>query len=358
MASQPSLIAIIFWALVTFSLLVVIHEGGHFFAARWFKVRVHEFMIGLPGPSLRFRGKKSGTYFGITAVPLGGYVRIAGMEPGAEDPRLAKALATAAVLGTIDAPALARSLEIERDDAASLLATLADWGALEESTEDDHSYVSVAKADEAADADALLARYRVHTYRGLKTWQRIVVLSMGVLMNLLTAILIFTVTLSVFGMPAPSRTLETVAKSSPAAKAGLQKGDTIVAVAGVPVRKWESVLKELRTHKPGETITVVYERDGQRAVAVATLAAKPDGTPLLGVTSAATNVRVPVLEALRLSFEWTGMVFVAIGQFFNPATFQASVGNARSVVGISVEAARAAETGILNYAWLVALLSL
>ena len=81
----------VFWGVLTFSILVVLHEGGHFLTARAFGVHVHEFMIGLPGPAIRFRGKK--TDYGITAIPLGGYVRISGMEPGPEEPLLGPALA-------------------------------------------------------------------------------------------------------------------------------------------------------------------------------------------------------------------------------------------------------------------------
>ena len=44
--------AALFWGIVTFSILVVLHEGGHFLAARAFGVTVHEFMVGLPGPAL------------------------------------------------------------------------------------------------------------------------------------------------------------------------------------------------------------------------------------------------------------------------------------------------------------------
>ena len=79
-----SAVSALFWFIVTFSILVVLHEGGHFLVARSFGVHVHEFMIGLPGPAIRFHGKK--TDYGITAVPLGGYVRITGMNPHEEIP--------------------------------------------------------------------------------------------------------------------------------------------------------------------------------------------------------------------------------------------------------------------------------
>ena len=49
---------IVFWGVLTFSILVVLHEGGHFLAARAFGVKVHEFMLGLPGPALRFHDEE------------------------------------------------------------------------------------------------------------------------------------------------------------------------------------------------------------------------------------------------------------------------------------------------------------
>lgn len=67
--------------IVSFSLLVVIHEGGHFAAAKLFKVRVEKFYIFFdPWFTLfRWKPKKSKTEYGIGWLPLGGYVKIAGM---------------------------------------------------------------------------------------------------------------------------------------------------------------------------------------------------------------------------------------------------------------------------------------
>lgn len=67
--------------ILSLSLLVIIHEGGHFAFARLFKVRVEKFYIFFdPWFSLfKFKAKKSGTEYGIGWLPLGGYVKIAGM---------------------------------------------------------------------------------------------------------------------------------------------------------------------------------------------------------------------------------------------------------------------------------------
>jgi regulator of sigma E protease len=355
--ANPPVWAIIFWGLLTFSLLVVIHEGGHFFAARRFGIRVHEFMLGLPGPSLKWRSKKSGTYYGATAIPLGGYVRIAGMEPGAEDELLGSALKVAAEAGTVDADRLADALQIGHDRAVSLLVTLDDWGSIEKDPAEQGRYRALVTADPDTDSAELLSSERIHTYRGLKTWQRVTVLSMGVLMNLITAILLFTVTLSVFGIPEATLRIDTVEKASPAARAGLKAGDVIAAIDGAKVKDWQAFLTDLGKRKPGDTIRLTVSRS-RTPVTVTAILAESAKRPFLGVRAKVENVRPDPLAALGMSLQWTGLVFVGVAQFFNPATFQQSVQGARSVVGISVETARAASAGALQYVWIVALLSL
>lgn len=69
---------------VVLGFLVLIHEGGHFLAARWARVWVHEFAIGF-GPAF-FKRKGKETLYALRIFPLGGYVRMAGeSEPAGED---------------------------------------------------------------------------------------------------------------------------------------------------------------------------------------------------------------------------------------------------------------------------------
>ena len=61
------------------SLLVLVHEFGHFLMARIFKVRVEKFQIFFGTPIIEFKPPNSDTEYGIGWLPLGGYVKIAGM---------------------------------------------------------------------------------------------------------------------------------------------------------------------------------------------------------------------------------------------------------------------------------------
>ncbi len=60
-------------------LVVLVHEGGHFLAAKSFGIKVHEFFVGF-GPRI-WSMRRGETEYGVKALPLGGYVRIAGMSP-------------------------------------------------------------------------------------------------------------------------------------------------------------------------------------------------------------------------------------------------------------------------------------
>ncbi len=347
----------LFWGVITFSLIVVIHEGGHFLTARMFGVKVHEFMVGLPGPAIRFRGKK--TTYGVTAIPLGGYVRIAGMDPGPEDPRLAEVLASLTRVGTANAIEVSTVTGFDSGDADRMLITLADWDALVQSPDDEYTYVSRFTPEEASDPTALLDKARSVTYRALPTWKRVVVLSAGVVLNLVTAIAVFTFVLSVFGYLQETTFVGGVNPGSGAQAAGIRADDRLVSFDGVPIGEWADLTREVTVREAGDVVLVTVERNGKLLDLTATLGARPEGPgALLGVQTRVEQVHPNVAEALVQSVSYIGLTFKAIAGFFNPSTFQQSISQSSSVIGASYIAAEAARTGPLDYAAIVAVLSL
>ncbi|HLW76228.1 MAG TPA: RIP metalloprotease RseP [Bryobacteraceae bacterium] len=78
----------IFWYLILIGVMILVHEAGHYFAARFFDVKVETFSFGF-GPRL-FGFKRGDTDFRFSALLFGGYVKMAGDQPGDEagnDPR-------------------------------------------------------------------------------------------------------------------------------------------------------------------------------------------------------------------------------------------------------------------------------
>jgi regulator of sigma E protease len=67
-------------AIASLGFLIVVHEGGHYFVARWCKMRIERFSIGFGPGVLKRKSKKTGTTFQLAPIPFGGFVEIRGMN--------------------------------------------------------------------------------------------------------------------------------------------------------------------------------------------------------------------------------------------------------------------------------------
>lgn len=212
------IILMIVYATLILGFLVFIHEGGHYLAARAFGVRVTEFMLGLPGPSIGFT--KWGTKFGVTPFLLGGYAKVCGMEPGEMSPHLEPVLAALYRRGTANMEDIAADCGITDDEAYEALDELTEWGSIVGPTKKDqyNTYrapvvkpsrkqadagmrpYELGEARPVHDAHALFESEYKQQYRSLPFWKRSVILVAGVAVNLLFAVLLFVVLFSVIGV--------------------------------------------------------------------------------------------------------------------------------------------------------------
>ena len=231
-----SVLIVAFWGLLVLSLLVFIHEGGHYFAARFFGMRVTEFFLGLPS---RFRishkSKTYGTEVGVTPILLGGYTRICGME-GEQDELLASALACVQRHGRVRVSDLAEELGCDIDRAYSLVATLADWGSIAPYYDPElgervgqadwpEAFQTLARDDQLLNEydrghdfsrsgstgegeprvpdmspDYFLEHERSRTYLGRSFLPRVITLMAGPFVNIIFSAVLITATLCIFGM--------------------------------------------------------------------------------------------------------------------------------------------------------------
>ncbi len=217
-------LVMILTATLCLGFLVFIHEGGHYVASRAFGVRVSEFMLGLPGPSIGFTHGE--TRFGVTLVPLGGYARVCGMEPGEMSPHLECAMASVYARGEALMEDVAQDCGITDDEAYDTLEELVEWGTITGPTKKDpyNTYRTPAvkptkrqikRAERngdalpqeyaegtprpLADAHAFYESEYRQQYRSLPFWKRSVILLAGVFVNLLFAMVAFIIIYSVMG---------------------------------------------------------------------------------------------------------------------------------------------------------------
>ena len=386
----------VFWGIVVLSLLVMVHEGGHFLAARAFGVRVTEFYLGMPSRYKVYRkSRKYGTEFGVTPILLGGYNRICGME-GEHDDLLAPCFAIVQREGRVSIGAVARELGIEEERALALLVTLSDWasirpyydaekGEYEGQREWPDSFEALARdaamlteydaghdfsqpgstgAGEsrpiASDPSEALAFERSHTYLGKGFLKRIVILSAGPLVNLLLAFLIVTAALATVGVSTVvnSNVIGGVAEGGYAQSAGLVAGDAIVKVNDVSTSDWVSLCDALDgVLAEGRDFSVTFVRDGRETVASVDL---PEGerVEFFGIDAQTRMVPLPVPDAAAAAWNYGVTVAKFAIRLIIPQHTVETLSNTSSVVGISAAASQAAAAGPLDLVLFLAMVSM
>ncbi|MEQ8821098.1 MAG: RIP metalloprotease RseP [Sumerlaeia bacterium] len=249
-----------------FGLAVFIHELGHFLAAKAFKVPVERFVIGFDREAMPFMPKciwertYGETTYGLSLMPLGGYVKMA---------------------GTIH-PDIERYIDGDAPKEGELTET--DAAGLEVLTHATPSKQQPAEADTDTDKPASLSEQALQDQAALYKkpfWQKTIVYGAGVTMNMLLAMVIVTIML-VKGEKIDKPLPAVVAWQSPNSalvQQGLEPGDRIVSIHGTPVstdREVYEVLGKLANptviEAPGSdvnegttiTVTIGLDRGGEQ----------------------------------------------------------------------------------------------
>lgn len=216
--------------LIILSVLVLIHELGHFLVARWFNIKVEEFGFGLPPKA--FSIKRGETEYSMNWLPIGGFVKLYG-----------------------------------EDEAGSGRVKIKDEGLkMKDEKEDIH-----------------------RAFYSRPVWQRASVVVAGVVMNTILAISIFYLFLAIsgfkteiplisdhkfFGVNQTNITqvlISNVAKNSPADKIGIKELSVIVSINGIDVKNTSDIVKVINKNR-GKSIEVVWKdvqtNQAQKAVVV------------------------------------------------------------------------------------------
>ena len=239
-------------------LAIFLHEGGHFATAKMFGMKVERFFLGF-GPTI-WSFRRGETEYGIKALPLGGFCKIAGMSP----------------------------------------------------YESDGNFLEEDRSARPAAAPTPPERQ----FRNKPAWQRAIVLAAGSITHFLVAILLIWMVLVAIGIGTGQATTtidRTVTLNagtpSPAQNAGLRAGDQITAVAE---------LRNALARTGGEQITIEYIRDGERRSTTAR-PVEQDGRGFLGFQPSEETRRVGVLaafpESVKLFWDTTVATIRSLGGF-------------------------------------------
>ncbi len=365
-------------------LMILVHEWGHFIVARLFGVRVDVFSIGF-GPRL-FGWKRGATDYRISALPLGGYVRMAGQDlsevdsgdvapTGAPDELMSKPRWQRALI-SFAGPAVNLILPVVLLAGFFVIKGLPYPAYLDKAVVITglRSTSPLAKAG-MHDGDRIIAINDIET----PTWSKV----NDVLMQIpITGNLRFNVehqgakqtievsaadirkTDRVLGnLPAPAM-VGRVERGKPASRAGLQRGDVIVSVNGTPVRSWFEFFDAIRQSN-GQTLNAVVRRNGNElTIAIHPMQDKDeDGQTVWRIGMAPgtewgfkeMSLAASVKEATDETIGATGKLMSVIGRLF---TGKLSVRQLQSFVGIAVQAGQAVQDGPVDTINLMAMISL
>lgn len=292
--------------IIILSVLVIVHELGHFFVAKKLGIKVEEFGVGFPPRA--FSRKIGETVYSINWLPVGGFVKLYG------------------------------------EDAAG--------GGSVRSKQQEASSKGVDEVERA--------------YYARPLWQRMAIVTAGVIMNVILAIVVISFLFATQGVPLPTDNIivTEVAPNSPAAIAGILKNDRILKIDGKQIKTTELFISQTKKLRGQEVTLIVKRGDSEFTTKLTPRLNAPKNQGAMGV--AISNIEVkkyswfeaPIfgtIEAAKFSWMIASGLGTMIVDFVLHGTKPQGVAGPIGVAQLTGEAVRAGWFAVL---WFMALLSL
>jgi regulator of sigma E protease len=370
----------IFAAIIVLGIIVVIHELGHFLVAKFFKIRVDTFSIGFGPRLIGFR--RGETDYRISAFPLGGYVRM-GTEYPTDD-------STGAAHEYLSKPKWQRFLVAAAGPAMNvalavgLLTGLFMYGTEMPAFSEGDAIVGSVSPGSAAEAAGLRSGDRFVSMDGKErpNWEEVaarIVTNAGRTIAIAVSrdgkIIETSLTpvkqgrsdagyVGIYPDRLETNVIDQIVPGSPAESAGLQPGDAIAAVNGVPIKTAsddavkESIKSVPETQKifsltfvrNGKTHNIELskmEKDGQQIVGIARFV-----TPMVTIQE---NFSGALHRSIDKNIEYGTLIFQVLGKLL---TREVSMKSVDGPIGIAQVAGRSYEAGLAPLLMLMAMISL
>ncbi len=290
--------------LVVLTVLVFVHELGHYLVARWNRVRIEVFSIGF-GPEVFGWHDRAGTRWKLSLMPLGGYVKMFGDADPASMP--------------------------------------------------------------AAELAALSPEEREVSFHHKRLPQRIAVVAAGPLANFVFAIVVLTGLFVTVGQPFTPAQVGSVQAGSAAEAAGIKAGDIFLAIDGQPIERFEDVQRFVRLNS-GTPLQLLLQRGGTdltlavtpKVTTITDRFGNAHQLGLLGIEHSGVEYvrRDPVSAVWRAGTETLNMTtgtLVAVWQMLIGARTADDLGGPLRIAQMSGEVAQG---GVVALLWFMAVLSI
>jgi regulator of sigma E protease len=254
----------VFGAIIVIALMIIAHEGGHFFVGRACGLTIDEFAIGFGPKLVKWRRKE--TNFSIRLLPIGGFCLFRGEDENSSDPK---------------------------------------------------------------------------AFNNQEPWKRFLTILAGATSNLLCALILAIVFLSVYGDTIP--VIHEVSKDTPAYEYGLQKGDIIREYDGEKIDFAIEMSFAISRQRDDNVLNLVLDRNGEEIILDIPKEYNQESDKYLaGFTFEQQPIKFGFFESVGLSFKWLMLIIKEmlgyLGGFFTGTSSTADIGGIVSAVDIVSQA--------------------
>ena len=344
--------------LFVFSVIVIIHEFGHYYFAKKAGILVREFAIGM-GPKI-FQVRKGETVYTLRLLPIGGYVRMAGHDEDEQEIKPGMMITI-----ELDKENIVQKLNFDEHliiensvpfqiEEADLHRSMTLSGYFVHSEEKVNLTVSKQATIIESDGTEVVVAPIERQFNSASLWNRIKTNAAGPMNNFILSIIIFIIVgFMQGGVPSNDPVIGQVSDQSAAHEAGLQTSDKIISIDGVDIHSWDDMTSIVRS-SADKTLSVTIQRNGDtKNVSITPKSVEGQNGSKIGQLGVSRTLDNSILSILGYGFSQTISVIVlvlsALGSIFTKGFNLNQLGGPVAIYSLTSQVAKNGLIDLLSF---------
>lgn len=344
--------------LFVFSVIVIIHEFGHYYFAKKAGILVREFAIGM-GPKI-FQVRKGETVYTLRLLPIGGYVRMAGHDEDEQEIKPGMMITI-----ELDKENIVQKLNFDEHliiensvpfqiEEADLHRSMTLSGYFVNSEEKVNLTVSKQATIIESDGTEVVVAPIERQFNSASLWNRIKTNAAGPMNNFILSIIIFIIVgFMQGGVPSNDPVIGQVSDQSAAHEAGLQTSDKIISIDGVDIHSWDEMTSIVRS-SADKTLSMTIQRNGgTKNVSITPKSVEGQNGSKIGQLGVTRTLDNSILSILGYGFTQTitvvVMVLSALGSIFTKGFNLNQLGGPVAIYSLTSQVAKNGLIDLLSF---------
>lgn len=344
--------------LFVFSVIVIIHEFGHYYFAKKAGILVREFAIGM-GPKI-FQVRKGETVYTLRLLPIGGYVRMAGHDEDEQEIKPGMMITI-----ELDKENIVQKLNFDEHliiensvpfqiEEADLHRSMTLSGYFVNSEEKVNLTVSKQATIIESDGTEVVVAPIERQFNSASLWNRIKTNAAGPMNNFILSIIIFIIVgFMQGGVPSNDPVIGQVSDQSAANEAGLQTSDKIISIDGVDIHSWDEMTSIVRS-SADKTLSMTIQRNGDtKDVSITPKSVEGQNGSKIGQLGVTRTLDNSILSILGYGFTQTISVIVlvlsALGSIFTKGFNLNQLGGPVAIYSLTSQVAKNGLIDLLSF---------